>query len=186
MLFIVDIQNNFINREGNMYIEGSEDLIPVIIEKIKSHREKGDYIFYTLDVYVKKEKHKANINNIENIEKKEEKANEKEKWNFELPDELKPYLEEGECIKKSYYSLPPEELLSLQDRFKKEHRVIREIEFVGVETHICVLSNAVSLRSAFPDAEIIINKDLCKSSSNSDHNKALEIMKGLGMTVGGI
>lgn len=184
MLFIVDVQNNYLDKDrGEWYIPGSEDLIPGIIEKIKEYEAKGDCILYTLDIYTKKDKNLINNNDVEGIEKKEKKANKKEKWNFELHDSLKPYLEDHQCIKKSHYAIPPEELLKLQDKFKKEHRIIREIEFVGVETNICVLSNAICVRSAFPDARIMINSNLTISTKKNNHIKALEIMKDLGIEI---
>jgi nicotinamidase/pyrazinamidase len=185
MLFIIDMQNNYLDKEkGENYVPGSEDLVSGIIEKIKEYKKKGDYIFYTLDIYAEKEKHSTNSNDLEDIEEKEEMANNRERRNFELHHSLKPHLEDYQCIKKSHYAIPPEELLKLQESFKKEHRVIREIEFVGVETHICVLSNAVCVRSAFPDANIIINSKLTKSIKEKDHKKALEMMEKLGMEIG--
>lgn len=185
MLFIVDMQNNYLHSQrGEKYVPGSENLVSGVIEKIKEYREKGDYIFYTLDIYTEKETHLLNSNDLEVVKKKEKIASTKERWNFELYDPLKVHLEDYQCIKKSYYAIPPEELLKLQTRFKRENRTIREIEFVGVETDICVLSNAVCVRSAFPNANIIINSNLCKSSNIQHHQNALEIMKNLGMKIG--
>ena len=184
MLFIVDMQNNYLDEEkGEMYVEGSEKLISGIIEKIKEYKRKDDYIFYTLDIYTEKEKHLINKNNIEDIEQKEEKRSSKEEWNCELHQSLKPYLQSEQYIKKSHYAIPPEKLLELQERFKEEKRIISEIEFVGVETHMCVLSNAVALRAAFPDAKIIINDRLTKSVDYEKHKRALEVMKDLGMEI---
>lgn len=185
MLFIVDMQNNYLDEEnGEMYVPDSEHLISDIIEKIKEYKEKDDYIFYTLDIYAEDEKHLLNVNDLEDIEQKEEKTSSKEEWNCELHERLKPHLNEEQCIKKSHYAIPPEELLVLQERFKKEKRIISEIEIIGVETHMCVLSNAVCLRTAFPDARIIINDRLTKSVNGIKHKKALETMKDLGMEIG--
>lgn len=185
MLFIIDMQNNYLNKHnGDDYVPGSEKLIPGIIEKIKEYKEKGDYIFYTLDIYTEDEDSNKNTNDLADIKEKETKANNKERWNFQLHRSLEPYLNESQCIKKSYYAIPPEELLKLQERFKKDHKVIEDIEFVGVETHLCVLSNAVCVRSAFPDARIIINSELTKSRDEKNHKRALEVMGDLGMEIG--
>lgn len=184
MLFIVDMQNNYLSKDrGNKYIPGSEDLVAGVIEKIKEYKTKDDYVFYTLDIYIESGNNLKNNNDLEEIQKREEKADKEERWNFQLYDSLKPYLKDYQCLKKSHYSIPPEELLRLQKRFKKENRIIREIEFVGVETNICVLSNAVCMRSAFPHANIIINSNLSKSKKEKNHIKALEIMKDLGMKI---
>jgi len=57
------------------------------------------------------------------------------------------------------------------------------IEFVGVVTDICVISNAVIAKAALPEAEIIIDA-ACVASNNAEAGqKALDIMKGLQMKV---
>ena len=194
MLFIIDIQNNYVNpNKGPMYVKNSEKLLPGIIKKIVEYSEKGDEIFYTTDIYnktvpkVTEESIKGfgNNNDLKNINVKEVLATDKEKWSFDLPNEIKPYLKKYECLKKSHYALPPEVILEIQQRFNKERKIIKEIEFVGVETHICVLANAICIRSAFPDANIIINERLCMSNDMKNHKQSLEIMKSLGMEIRG-
>lgn len=192
MLFIVDIQNNYVDAtKGQMYVKNSETLFPGIIEKIEEYEKKGDEIFYTLDIYTKdktniteeSDKGFKNNNDLKNINIKEYLATEKEKWEFSLPEVLKPYLYKYEGLKKSHYALPPEVLLEIQQRFNKEKKIIKEIEFVGVETHICVLANAICMRSAFPDAKIIISASLCMSNDMQKHKKSLDVMKSLGMEI---
>lgn len=56
------------------------------------------------------------------------------------------------------------------------------IELCGVVTNICVISNAILLQTAFPNAEIVINSALCAAVGTA-HENALEIMHGLGMKV---
>lgn len=60
---------------------------------------------------------------------------------------------------------------------------INNIEIVGVESHICVLSNAVVFSNEFPDSNIIINRNLCLSSDMDLHNMAMIIMEKLEMEV---
>lgn len=192
MLFIIDIQNNYVNpNKGQMYVKNSEKLLPGIIEKIVEYKKTGDEIFYTTDIYTKNSskiteesiKGLENNNDLKNIDIKESLATNEEKWEFSLPEELKLHLKEHERLKKSHYALPPEVILEIQQRFNKEKKIIKEIEFVGVETNICVLANAICIRSAFPDANIVINESLCMSSDMNNHKKSLEIMKSLGMEI---
>lgn len=192
MLFIIDIQNNYVDADkGHMYVKDSEKLIPEIIKKIDRYREKGDEIFYTLDIFTRGNnkiteescKGLENNNDLKNIKIKEYLATDKEKWAFSLPSELSSHLKETECLKKSHYALPPEVILEIQQKFNKEKKIIKEIEFVGVETHICVLANAICIRSAFPDAEIIIDSSLCRSNDMENHERSLNIMKALGMNI---
>lgn len=191
MLFIIDIQNNYLDKNSQGYIKGSEALLPKIIEKIKEYEEKKDEIFYTTDIYtdentnVTEESVKGlkNNNDLKHINIKEYLATDKEKWGFDIPDKLKLYLKKRECLKKSHYGLPLELMAEIQERFKKEKKIIKEIEILGVETHICVLSNAVVLRSAFPDAKIIINSKLCMSRDMKKHEDGLNLMESLGIEI---
>ena len=52
-----------------------------------------------------------------------------------------------------------------------------EIHICGLCTDICVISNALILRSAFPLAKIIVDASCCAGSTKERHEAALEIMK---------
>lgn len=192
MLFIIDMQNDYVDRkQGKNYVTDSEKIVEGIINKIKEYEGKGEYIFYTSDIPIKENKDnfkKGNnelekLNDKESIETQEKKSNKEEKWGCEPYHLLKPYLDKHERVKKSYYGIPPETLLKFQKEFKGKNHITEEIEFVGVETNICVLANAICFQSAFPHANIIIDSSLCKSKDNKDHENTLQVMEGLGMKI---
>lgn len=58
-----------------------------------------------------------------------------------------------------------------------------EIRLAGVATNICVLSNAILLQNEYPQAEIYIHESSVASYDPDLHNKALDIMKGLGINI---
>lgn len=184
MLFIIDMQNDYVNKEnGKRYIKDSDTMVEDIIEKIKEYENKGENIFYTTDIPLEKVHSSNMINNKKNINIAEEGATSYKRWAFEPYHLLKPYLDKHKIIKKSYYALPPETLLEIQEYFNINGGHTGIIEFVGVETHICVLANAICIQSAFPKANVIINASLCKSNNKKDHEAALKIMEGLGMEI---
>jgi nicotinamidase/pyrazinamidase len=187
MLFIIDVQNSYVNSSSESYVDSSENMIPRIIEKISEYEEKEDIIIYTTDIYAEaanSDGEKAdNSNDLSDVEMKICLATPEEKWGFSLPDRLKDSLELHENIKKSYYAIPPEKLVELQKRFSDKDKKIKEIEFIGVETHVCVLANAICVQSAFPDSEIIIDAALCRSNDIESEKAALKIMESLGMKV---
>lgn len=189
MLMIIDMQNEYIDKSnGQNYVKNSEKMIQGIIDRIRESEEKGKYIYYTSDIPIKEYEFKKHynqepINDKRTINIQLKNSNKEEKWAYELYRPLSQDLEKHKNIKKSYYAIPPETLLKLQQRPKKDHRIIKEIEFVGVETHICVLANAICLQSAFPQARIIINNSLCMSKNKDDHKYALRVMEGLGMKI---
>lgn len=52
-----------------------------------------------------------------------------------------------------------------------------EIHICGLCTDICVISNALILRTAFPLAKIIVDASCCAGSTKERHKAALEVMK---------
>ena len=51
----------------------------------------------------------------------------------------------------------------------------------GLCTDICVVSNAVTLRTAFPDATIKVVSDACAGTSQEAHEAALKVMQSIGV-----
>lgn len=60
-----------------------------------------------------------------------------------------------------------------------ERRFGRDVQLTlcGVCTDICVVSNALALRAAFPDAAIRVEAGLCAGTSPENHAAALAVMK---------
>lgn len=54
---------------------------------------------------------------------------------------------------------------------------VEEITIVGVCTDICVISNALLLKSYFPEAVIKVPEMLCAGTTSENHCKACDIMK---------
>ena len=52
-----------------------------------------------------------------------------------------------------------------------------EIILVGVCTGICVISNAMILKAALPEAVITVKKDACACVTPESHKTALDAMK---------
>jgi len=52
-----------------------------------------------------------------------------------------------------------------------------KIYLVGTCTDICVISNAMILKAAMPDEQIVIIEDLCAGTTPENHQKAIDIMK---------
>lgn len=51
------------------------------------------------------------------------------------------------------------------------------IEIVGVCTDICVVSNALILRSEYPEVDIVVDASCCAGTTPEKHKAALEVMK---------
>ena len=64
-------------------------------------------------------------------------------------------------------------------------RAYGEVELCGLVSNICVLSNAVMVKAALPDAEIRVDARLTASADPALHEKALDVLEGIHVTVTG-
>ncbi len=87
---------------------------------------------------------------------------------------VEPYAEYGTVIEKSSFGCP--RLMDYLDGCD-------EVELCGVATNICVLANAVMIRSFFPDIKISV-RESCVASYDADAaRKTLEILPSLQIDV---
>ena len=57
------------------------------------------------------------------------------------------------------------------------------IELCGLCTDICVISNAVILKSAFPETPVTVDAACCAGVTQESHNTALNAMKAVQIRV---
>jgi nicotinamidase-related amidase len=60
---------------------------------------------------------------------------------------------------------------------------IEEIELCGLCTDICVISNAMILKSAFPEARIAVDGNCCAGVTMESHQTALDAMKAVQIEI---
>ena len=60
---------------------------------------------------------------------------------------------------------------------------IEEIEFIGVCTDICVISNAMIIKANFPEVPVVINSICCAGVTPESHENALSAMKMCQMKI---
>lgn len=58
-----------------------------------------------------------------------------------------------------------------------------DVELCGVATNVCVLVNAVLIKNAMPECNVIVNPDLVASYDSELGEKALDVMKSIGINV---
>lgn len=179
LLVVVDYQNDFV--DGALGFEGAEKLDAPIVAKIESYRETGDIVAFTLDTHHKdylttQEGKKLPVAHcIEGTE------------GHELYGEVATMQLE---IDEVYYK-PTFGSTELFERLAKAQRVatsmgvqpFESIEFVGLVSNMCVLSNAVLARTACPDVPIIVDAACTAAPDPEMNEKALDILEGLQIEV---
>ena len=167
MLFVIDMQNDFVdNEKGILAVPNAAKIVPKIIEEIHRQEEKGEPIYYTI-----------NQHDLEN----DHRSDEEKKWGMALFGPLKAALKEHKGINKKFHAISPEDAEKLRNMYEDDPD--RVIDFVGVETNVCVLSNAIMLHNSFPLATIRVLEDLCIGTTEELHKETLDVMKSLKIEI---
>lgn len=81
---------------------------------------------------------------------------------------------------KPSFGLSPENMIMI---FNEVGSDFEEIEFVGIVTNMCVISNVVTFQSQYVNSNIIVDASLCSSFDEELHSKALDIIESLQVKV---
>ena len=168
LLIVIDYQKDFI--DGALGFPGASGLSGKILGKIRLYDSRGDEIVYTMDTH--------DSNYLETTEGK--------------------HLPVPHCIKGTDgWSLYPEiaEALTGKASFEKntfgsselfqylQENQFDSIELCGLVSNICVLANAVLAKTACPDGMILVDAQCTASFDEQMHQKTLDVLEGLHVTV---
>ena len=97
---------------------------------------------------------------------------------WQIAPSLRPYA--AEIIDKPTFGST-----SLGERLQvmNAQHPIESITLIGLCTDICVISNAMVLRAAFPETEIEILSDCCAGVTPQSHQTALDALRGCQFTI---
>lgn len=169
LLIIVDFQEDFVN--GALGFEGAEKLETIIVSKIKEYRANNDDIVYTLDTHddsyleTMEGKILSVVHCIENTKG----------WHL-YGAVAKEIQKEDLCFTKSTFG-------SLELAQYLKDKDYEEIELVGLVSNICVTANAVLVKSALPNARIIVDANCTDSFDKSLQTKAFDVLENLHIDV---
>lgn len=71
----------------------------------------------------------------------------------------------------------------LKDAYEKE--LLDSVELVGICTDICVVSNALMIKSALPELPVYVDASCCAGVTPEKHKAALEVMESCQVIVTG-
>ena len=171
-LVVVDMQNDFIS--GALRTPEAGIIVPRIAKRIEKAQKYMDIIYATLDTHQKD----TYMTSMEGRKLPVEHCIEgTEGW--DLDPDIKAALNKGLytlITKPTFGSFKLVEYM--QDRLKElgEPDCEMTIELCGLVSSICVLSNAVLLRAAFPNATIKVDRELVRGLNSDNNEAALEIL----------
>lgn len=167
ILVVVDMQKDFVDKN----VLGNDECFAVI-EKIKNKISNGNYdeIIFTQDTHPE--------NYLETREGKKLPVkhciNGTDGWN--IVEDLVIAAKNSTANKVHYICKETFGSVDLGNLIKSMGEDI-VVEFVGVCTGICVISNVLLVRAFCPEINLIVDSDCCSCVTIESHNVALEAMK---------
>ena len=160
-LIVIDMQKDFI--DGSLGSEEAKKIVLPVKERIEKAISSGEDVFFTKDTHYD--------NYLDTREGKflPVKHCIEGTSGHELHDELKKYEAKAKniFIKNTfgYKDLP---------KYLNEYD---EINFVGLCTDICVVSNVILTKAFYPEKIIRLEKNLCAGTTVENHESAINTMK---------
>ena len=167
-LIIIDVQNDFVT--GSLGTNEAELMIPKLCKKLNDihnnvNQENGfTRLFFTMDSHNKGYSYTLEGKNLPI------KHCIQGTQGWQIVDELKPFIPFAEdiFIKNSF---------GCKDFLYVDLSFYNKIELCGLCTDICVITNALFLKTKYPNIPIYVDSTCCAGTSPEMHEKALQVMK---------
>ena len=184
ILIVIDMQKDFI--DGSLGTKEAESIVDDVRAKVEEYKEAGKPIFFTRDT------HRENyLETSEGLKLPIKHCIEGTEGHKVDPRVYKPeeysdpsiYMFSGNKHQFGVLNWYPyfERIAKIVPGF--DHKNLKGIEVCGLCTDICVITNALILKTAFPEAEIEVNAKLCAGSTPEKHEEALSIMESCQINV---
>ena len=169
LLIVVDYQKDFV--DGALGFAGAEALDGPIARRIAEVRAGGGDVIFTMDT------HGADYLSTMEGRKLPVVHCVKDTAGWQLYGQVGAALRPGDPVfeKETFPSLDLADWLRERD--------YGAVELCGLVSHICVLSNAVMVKAALPNAAITVDAGRTASYDPALHQKALDVLEGIHITV---
>lgn len=173
LLIVVDYQNDFVN--GSLGCPQAAALEHGIADKIREYRDMGGdaQIIFTMDTH---DRHYMDSQEGKNLPVPHCMDGE-DGW--QLYGEVAGLKGEHDLV----FSKPTFGSLELADYLRNRGSEYESVEFCGVVTNICVISNMAVVKAAMPDVPQIVNANLVASNDDALQEAALKVMESLHVQV---
>ena len=173
-LIVIDMQKDFVT--GALGTAEAQAILPGVIARINAAQAAGETILYTLDTH--------DTNYLQTSEgRKLPVPHCIRNTDGHLPEDgVRQALANAICFEKSSFgSLYLAQWLTNHAEAPDGRGMI--IELIGVCTDICVISNALLIKAHLPEAEIIVDAQLCAGVTPAGHAAALQTMQSCQIAV---
>ena len=172
ILVVVDMQNDFVS--GSLGTKEAQEIVSNVIAKIKDYKENGFRVFATKDTHYEDNyfdtQEGKNLPVLHCI---------KDTWGWELVDGVKELIDPKDIFTKESFG----SLNAMEEVSKLTKQETTEVEFIGLCTDICVISNVAIFKAIVPEIKVIVDSKCCAGVTPEKHESALETMRSIQVEV---
>lgn len=169
------MQNDFLT--GSLANPDAVNIIPSVLEEIKT----ADFVVYTRDT------HSENYMNTQEGKNLPIPHCIEGTWGWQIVDELKPNSKEScnWCVvdKPTFGYVNIWEEGTFVQLIEENGQENVEVTFCGTCTDICVVSNALIVKSLYPEMVVNVKANVCAGLTPEKHKAALEVMSSCQINI---
>lgn len=175
LLVVVDYQKDFV--DGALGFPGAENLDEKIVNKIREYMNDDCEIFFTMDTHTSDylNTREGKLLPVPHCIVGTEGWKLYGKTGEVLKDGVNSYM-----LKKATFGVSP---MAMEDEYFNYEEPVESVEFVGLVTNMCVISNVAVFQARFPNAQMIVDPTLCDSFDKGLHQAAIDVMRGMQVKI---
>ena len=160
-IVVVDMQNDFV--DGALGTPEAQEMLPRLAAKLEKEQAAGTALIFTMDT------HSADYLQTQEGRKLPVEHCIRGTAGWEIADALQPFVRTAVAVieKPTFGATALPAALADYD----------EIEFVGLCTDICVISNALLAKAFYPEKHISVDAACCAGVTPESHANALAAMR---------
>ena len=173
ILVVVDMQKDFV--DGSLGTAEAQAIVPEVHKKILEYKNSGFGIIATKDTH-----YEGNYSNTQEGRNLPILHCIKDTEGWELVPEIRELINPRDIfLKTSFGSI---EAMQKVAQLTKED-FIEYVEFVGLCTDICVISNVILFKAFAPEVKVVVDSKCCAGVTPKKHNDTLEVMRSIQVEV---
>lgn len=180
VLVVVDMQNDFIS--GSLGTEEAKKVVPNVVQKIKEYNAYNNIVVFTKDT------HKFNYLTTQEGKNLPIEHCIKDTWGWEIENSCRKAWKETRSmvitgnLRNTFYK-DTFGSVELAQFIKDNSDFIDEIEFCGLCTEICVISNIALVKAFCPEIKIKVDANCCAGVTPEKHREALSVMESIQVEI---
>ena len=168
MLCVIDYQNDFVT--GALGSGAADAIAPALVERIEEYVSRGDCVCFTRDA------HDPSVYPGSCEGRNIPPHCVVGTPGYELDPRVAPYAEGRRIFDKETFGSP--ELAEYVRSLRPD-----EVEVAGVATNICVIANAILIRTYVPDVRVFVDRRCVASYDKAVGDAALDVMRSMCIDV---